>query len=320
MGSGTIGLQLALQLAGVRPGDEVLLPDLTFIAPVQAISGCGAHPVLVDVNPVDWQLDVDKIERFLEVDCEIRDGECFDKKTGKRVRAILPVHILGLAGPVDRVVKLARRFGLAVIEDAAEAVGVRYKGQHVGTFGDIGVFSFNGNKIMTSAAGGMVIFPDSGKLERARELNVSRLSNIHSAIGVAQLERIAEFISRKRHIAEKYSQVIAQMQSVTAMPCPPDVEPTYWLYTVLLAPGTGLDRRDRILRRLNEEGIGARPRWHPVHDLAAFRSARTVGIEHSVRLYGRGISLPCSVGISETDLDKCIDVFRRVVEEDAVLR
>ncbi len=335
--NGTAGLHVALQLVGVRADDEVLVSDLTFVAPVNAISYCGAHPVLIDAHPANWQMDVDKAQGFLEHECEMRGGECFDKSTGRRVRAIVPVHILGLAVPIDRVVMLARKYGLAVVEDAAEGVGVRYRGQHVGTFGDIGVFSFNGNKIVTAGNGGMLVCSDPGLAERARYLTTQakddpleyihdaigynyRLSNVQAAIGVAQLERLGEFIRIKRTIAERYATAFSRLSSVCVMPCPPDVEPTYWLYTVLLAAGTSLDRRKRILRRLNEEGIGARPFWHPMHGLPPYRSARKVAIEHSMRLYERGISLPCSVGLSEPDLEKCLDVFRQVVEEDAILR
>jgi perosamine synthetase len=335
--NGTVGLHVALLLAGVRAEDEVLVSNLTHISPVNAISYCGAHPVLVDANPVDWQIDVNKTERFLELDCEMRGGQCFDKNSGRRVRAIVPVHILGLAAPIDRIVSLARKYGLVVVEDAAESLGVRYKGQLVGTFGDIGVFSFNALKIMTAGNGGMLVLSDPELAKRARYLIAQAkddpveyihneigynygLSNVHAAIGVAQLERIAEFISKKRNIAERYEAAFSQMKSVSAMPCPPDVEPTYSVYTVLLAPGTSLDRRKRVVRRLNEEGIGAVPFLHPMHGLPPYRLARTVEIEHSMSLYERGISLPCGVGLSNEDLEKCIDVFRQVVEEDAILR
>src|SRR5262249_39310295 len=148
--NGTAALHVALRLVDVRADDEVLVPDLTFIASVNAVTYCQAHPILVDVDPNDWQIDVQKIARFLEQETKQRDGHCFNKRSGRRIRAVRPVHTLGLACRIDEIVEVARRHNLFVIEDAAEAVGVRYKGKHVGTFGDVGAFSFNGNKIITT--------------------------------------------------------------------------------------------------------------------------------------------------------------------------
>ena len=335
--NGTVGIHLALRLVGVRRDDEVIVSNMTFIAPVNAISYCGAHPVLVDTSPIDWQIDPEKIARFLRLECEVRNGECFNTKSGRRVRAILPVHTLGLACRMDLITELAKEFHLAVVEDAAEGVGVRYKGRHVGTFGDVGVFSFNGNKIITAGSGGMVLTNDRKHAEYARYLTTQakddpleyvhnevgynyRLTNVQAAIGVAQLERIEEFVERKRSIARTYSDAFSGVRSLTLMPTSTDVEPTYWLYTVLLAEDTTLDRRKQVLRELNEAGIGARPFWHPINGLLPYRSNRAVEIEHSTSLYTRGLSLPCSVGLKPEDLDRCIRVFKKIIGADSGLR
>jgi len=335
--NGTVGIHLALKLVGVQADDEVLVSNMTFIAPVNAISYCGAYPVLVDTSPVDWQIDPEKIARFLRVECEIKNGECFNRKSGRRVRAILPVHTLGLACRMDLICDLAREFKLKVVEDAAEGVGVRYQGQHIGTFGDVGIFSFNGNKIITAGSGGIVVTNNARYAENARYLTTQakddsveyihneigynyRLTNIQAAIGVAQLERIGEFVERKRAIARKYAAAFADIRFLSLMPVSADVEPTFWLYTVLLNPKITLEQRKFVLKALNDNGIGARPFWHPIHGLPPYRSCRSVEIEHSVSLYTRGISLPCSVGLNDEDLDRCIRVFLQIIGEDALLR
>lgn len=335
--NGTVGIHLALRLVGVRRDDEVLVSNMTFIAPVNAVSYCGAHPVLIDTSPVDWQIDPEKIARFLHLECEVRNDECFNKKSGRRVRAILPVHTLGLACRMDLIMELAKEFHLAVVEDAAEGVGVRYKGKHVGTFGDVGVFSFNGNKIVTAGSGGMVLTNDTRHAEYARYLTTQakddpleyvhnevgynyRLTNIQAAIGVAQLERIDEFVARKRAIARTYAEAFSGMKSISLMPISSDVEPTYWLYTILLSEETTLLQRKAVLKQLNDAGVGARPFWHPINGLLPYRSCRAVEIEHSTALYTRGLSLPCSVGLKPEDQDRCIRVVQQVVGADAGLR
>ncbi len=337
VGSGTAGLHVALRVVGVEAGDEVIVSDLTFIASVNAINYCGAHPILMDASPRDWQMDAEKVARFLESECSRRSGHCINKRTGRRVRAIVPVHILGLACDIQRIIELASSYGLAVIEDAAEGVGVLRGGKHVGTFGDIGVFSFNGNKIVTTGGGGMLVTQNDRHAEYARYLTTQakddpleyvhneigynyRMTNIQAAMGVAQLERLSEFIARKRAIARAYEAAFTNDESLTRMPVPEDVTATYWLYTVLLSPETTLERRKEILKKLNANGIGARPFWHPVHDLPPYRTCQSYEIEHAVRLYERGISLPSSVGLPKDDLERCIHVFMQLVQADVVLR
>jgi perosamine synthetase len=165
--SGSAALHLALQLAGVRPDDEVLISDLTFVAPVHTILQCGAHPVLIDADD-SWQLDAGAVAEFLAAECAERAGATFNRRTGRRVRAIVAIHLLGLACAIDRLREIARRHRLALIEDAAQAVGVRYRGRHVGTFGDFGVLSFNGNKLITAGGGGMLLSADRRQDARAR--------------------------------------------------------------------------------------------------------------------------------------------------------
>lgn len=328
--NGTAALHTALRVVGVQPDDEVLVSDLTFIAPVNAIRYCEAHPVFVDADPMTWQMDVEKLAGFLQQACERRDDACYNKRTGRRVRAIVPVHILGLACAIDQIVALARRYHLRVVEDAAEAIGVRYRNRHVGTFGDIGVLSFNGNKLITCGGGGMLITDSRDHATYARYLTTQakddeleychnevgynyRLTNLQAAVGVAQLEQVEHFITRKRAIARAYDEAFSDCDGVTIMPRPPHTEPTAWLYTILLKEGTSLAQRQAFIRRLAAHGIGARPLWHPIHGLPPYRDCQAVGIEHSVRLYERAVSLPCSIGLDDSDLAWCVAVVKQAL-------
>lgn len=324
--NGTAALHTALRVIGLQPEEEVIVSNLTFVAPVNAIRYCQAYPILMDAHPETWQMDPEKVADFLETECEVRAEQCFNRHTGRRVRAILPVHILGLACEMERIAEIASRYYLRVVEDAAEALGVRYQGRHVGTFGDVGVFSFNGNKIITTGGGGMVVTNDLAYADYARYLTTQakddaleyvhnevgynyRLTNIQAALGLAQLEQIDAFIVRKRAIARAYREAFCDLDGITPMPTPPRTQPTYWLYSVLLDQGTSLVRRKAVVRYLNESHVGARPFWHTIHDLSPYRDCQAFQIEHSIGLYERGVSLPCSVGLDAKDLQKCIRVF-----------
>lgn len=328
--NGTAALHTALQVVGVRPDDEVLVSDLTFVAPVNAIRYCQAHPVLVDAHPDTWQIDVDKIERFLSQCCEVRDQTCYNRRTGRRVSAIVPVHLLGLACEMDRVIDLARRYRLRVVEDAAEAMGVRYQGRHVGMFGDIGVLSFNGNKIITCGGGGMLVTDNAEAAERARYLTTQardddaeyihnavgynyRLTNIQAALGMAQLEQLDGFLIKKRAIAQAYAESFRGVQGMTPMPTPPHTDPAYWLYTVLLNGRTRLEERKAVIAAVREQGIEVRPFWHPIHGLPPYRDCQTVEIEHAYTLYERGVSLPSSVGLRLDEVRACAEALIRRV-------
>ena len=323
MVNGTAALHLALRVAGIESDDEVLVSDFTFVAPVNAIRYCQAHPILVDANPETWQMDVPKLQRFLRSNCEVRSEICYNKRTGRRVRAILPVHLLGLSCAMDKILDLARTFHLKVVEDAAEGLGVRYQNRHVGTFADVGVLSFNGNKIVTAGGGGILLTQDRSLAEYARYLSTQakndpleylhneigynyRLTNIQAALGLAQLERIKEFITKKKEITRTCSCALAEVEGVKPMPMPPFTQSNFWLYTFLLKEGTNVEKRKAFLHKLHSLGIGARPLWHPIHDLDPYRQCETLHLEHSTSLYERGISLPSSSSLTKEELETCV--------------
>lgn len=329
--NGTAALHTALLAVGLKPSEEVIVPNLTFIAPVNAIRYVGAHPILIDASLRHWQLDVQKVASFLNQECELKEDICLNKKTRRRVAAILPVHLLGLACEMDTICDLAKKYRLKVVEDAAEGMGVRYQGKHVGTFGDVGVLSFNGNKVITTGGGGMIVTNSKKIADTARYLTTQakddpleyvhkevgfnyRLSNLHAAVGVAQLEMLEKFIAKKRSIASFYREALKDVKGITLMPEWAPCEQTYWLYTILLQEGKTLTERQKVIRSLNEQGIGARPFWHTIHDLPPYLCCQAYQIENSVCLYERGVCLPSSVGLESTDLKRVVQVLKEVLQ------
>jgi perosamine synthetase len=322
--TGSAALHVALQVVGVQPGDEVLLPDLTFIAPFSAVRYCGASPVLLDVERRSWQLDADQLAAFLAEECVVRGGRCFNRRSGRRVRAVVPVHLLGLACEIDRIVAIARRHRLAVVEDAAQAMGVRYRGRHVGTFGDVGIVSFNGNKIVTAGGGGALLTDNAARAARARRLTTHarrddrpdsihsevgynyRLSNLQAAVGLAQMERLDALIARQRQIAAAYQRGFASLAGVEAMPLTPHTDATYWLYTIQLTEPANVERRQRVLRALSARGIGARTLWSPLHRQPPARGCQRYRLRNAPRLFARSISLPSSADLTLAEVRRCV--------------
>jgi len=323
--SGTAALHIALLVAGVQPNDEVLVPTLSFIAPANAIRYVGAWPVFIDAEPIHWQMDPVKVQGFLENECRSQGGSLINRTTGRRVKAILPVHILGHPCNMDPILEVADRYELITIEDATESLGAQYKKRMVGNLGQIACFSFNGNKLITTGGGGMIVTDNQAWAERARYLTTQakddpieyfhseigynyRLTNIQAAMGVAQMEQIENFIKRKTKIARIYEEAFRGIEAITLMPTRTCTTPVHWLYTVLLDEVSTLEDRKDFVRTLNDQGIGARPLWHTLHDLPPYADSQAFQIENGIRLYERGISLPSSVGLSEQDQQQCINI------------
>jgi perosamine synthetase len=330
--NGTAALHVALLIAGVQPDDEVLVSTLSFIAPANAIRYAGAWPVFMDAEPLYWQMDPEKVVDFIEKECHWQKGRLTNRTTGRRVKAILPVHILGHPCDMDPILDVAQKYGLAIVEDATETLGARHKGRMVGHLGDIACFSFNGNKLITTGGGGMIVTDNQKWADRARYLTTQakddpieyihneigynyRLSNIQAAMGVAQMEQIEGFIAKKRAIAQTYEKGFHDLEGVTLMPAQPHTEPVYWLYTILMHQETTLEERKAVIRDLNESGIGSRPLFHPLHGLLPYLNCQAFQIEHAVRLYHRGVSLPSSVGLEEPDLERCVATVKKSIHK-----
>lgn len=326
--NGTSALHVALILAGVEPGDEVVVSDLTFIAPANAVRYLGAWPVFVDAESSYWQMDTQKLKDFLEKDCVAEGKGLRNRHTGRRLRAILPVHILGHPCDMAPINELAAQYGLVVVEDATESLGAKYAGRNVGSLGSMACFSFNGNKILTTGGGGMLVTDDESLARRARYLTTQakddavefvhrevgfnyRLTNVLAAIGCAQMEGLDERIAEKRATAQTYREAFGDVPGLTLMRESSKSFSTYWLYTILIEPEIyGADSRS-LMRALQAEGIQTRPLWQPMHLSKAHRGSYATDCSVAERLNRQALSLPCSIGMTEAQKERVIQAVLR---------
>ncbi len=321
--NGTAALHIALMVAGVKAGDEVLVSTLTFIAPVNAIRYVGAFPVFVDAEPEYWEMDVDKAIDFLNNRCSWRDGALYNKSTGRRIRAIVPVHILGHPVDMDRLVEIAHRFDLAIIEDATESLGATYRDRPVGSIGDIACFSFNGNKLITTGGGGMIVTSNEMFARRARYLTTQakddaiefvhgevgynyRLTNIAAAVGLAQMERLNDHLDAKRTLAATYRNAFDADACITPMREAEWAWSAHWLFTVLVDPVSFEGGSRGVMRGLAELGIQTRPLWQPCHLSPAHAGAERTDCSVAEYLNSVALSLPSSVGLTASEQARVI--------------
>ncbi len=326
--SGTAAVHIALLVAGVAPDDEVLVPTLTFVAPVNAVRYVGAWPVFIDAESAHYQMDPAKLARFLEEKCHGVQGALCNKATGRRVRAVLPVHVLGHPCDMDTIIEVARRYELTVIEDAAESLGSEYKGRRAGSLGDIACLSFNGNKIITAGGGGMLVTSSDAWAQRARYLTTQakddpleyihgeigynyRLTNIQAAIGLAQMEKLNEYVQARRARARQYDELLQDVPGIGLPGEAPWAHWNYWLYTILINEKECRVTSRELMRRLERAGIQSRPLWHPVHSLPPYRACEAVGGEVAELLYSRALSLPSSAGLSSRQCSFVASQVRR---------
>jgi len=320
--SGTAAIHVALRLLGVGAGDEVFLPTLTFIASANPVLYEGATPVLVDSEAETWNIDP----------AAVVDELAARARTGRRQpKAVEVVHLLGHPAAIDPIAEACERHGVALIEDAAESLGAHYRtgrhaGRHVGSIGRIGCFSFNGNKIITAGAGGMITTDDEALARRAKHLTTQarlpgleyrhdevgynyRLSNLGAALGLSQLELLDEFVSRKLAIATRYDAALAGRAGLEPPPRASWAVPTYWLYTIRVhADRYGADRH-ALHQRLRTAGIESRPIWSPLHTMAPYRDAPRIGGRVAETIFGEALSLPSSVNLTEADQQRVLEVL-----------
>jgi len=317
--SGTAALHVAMRLLGISAGDEVLVPTLTFIASANPVVYERGTPVLVDAEEQTWNMDPALVVDELESRA----------RTGRKMPAAVEVvHILGHPADIDPIVDVCARFGVPIIEDAAEALGARYAdgsaaGKQVGTIGKIGCFSFNGNKIITTGGGGMITTDDPALAKRAKHLTTQarlpgaayrhdeigfnyRLTNVAAALGVAQLELLPEFLVTKQRWARNYDQALAGIPGIALAARTPWATPTFWLYTVRVdAARYGLDR-DATLAKLGRAGAQARPIWSPLHTMPMYAHAPRLGGAVAERIFSEALSLPSSVSMTEQDQERVV--------------
>lgn len=307
--SGTNALHMALMLVGVERGDEVVTQALTFIATANAISYCGAHSVFVDVDLDTMGLSPSKMGAWLDQNVEMRGGECFNKNSGRRIKACVPMHTFGHPVHLDELVALCEKWNIELVEDAAESIGSYYKGKHTGTFGRVGILSFNGNKTITTGGGGMLLFNDEQLADRCKHLTTQakvahrwefrhdeigynyRMPNINAALGCAQMEELPRFLASKRATAEAYKNHFAG-SDIQFMAEPADTISNYWLCAVLLP---SKEAQLAFLTATNDAGVMTRPIWELMNRLPMFSTAECGDLSNSEFLADRIVNIPSSV-------------------------
>lgn len=335
MNSGTSALHIALILSGVGAGHEVVMPAVSFVAPANAIRYCGAWPAFVDIRKDDWQMSAEQTREFLRHGCKFTPEGLVNKTTGRAVKAIMLVHLLGGMADVDAFAKIAEEFGLFLIEDAAECLGATYKNRPIAAstpYMDSSrrfvATSFNGNKIVTTGGGGALFSHDEELAVRAKHLSTTakadpiafyhdaigynyRLTNLSAALGVGQLEMLDEYVASKRAIATRYREALGNSPQILQLhPEPVDCRSTFWMFTV---------RLDCLARpmvdTLAKSDVVSRPLWHPLHELPDMSgSAKWGPLAASLELCRSAISLPCSVNLNPSDQDRVVAVLKKSLE------
>jgi perosamine synthetase len=309
--NGTAALHVCLQLVGVKHGDEVLVPTLTFIATANAVSYTGATPHFVDSEARTLGVDAGKLETYLRDIAEIRAGTCRNRRTGAVIRALVPMHTFGHPADLDALMALCDRWRIELVEDAAESLGSSYKARHTGTLGKVGALSFNGNKIVTTGGGGAILTNDRSLGKLAKHLTTTarvehrwsfihdqvgynyRLPNINAALGCAQIEQLPGFLARKRRLAERYIEAFRGVAGVTVVREPENCRSNYWLNSLLLDRPSE-DLRDAVLAALHEAGYMARPVWTLMHKLPMYTQCPRMDLSCAEVLEARIVSLPSS--------------------------
>ena len=307
--NGTAALHIALLLAGVEREDEVITQPLTFIATVNALSYIGAFPVFVDVDKDTMGLSPEKLEKFLTDNVTMVKGECVNKTSKRKIKAVVPMHTFGFPARIDELIAVCNKYNIKVVEDAAESLGSYYKSKHTGTFGLMGTLSFNGNKTITTGGGGMIITNDETLAKKAKHITTTakvphkwdyehdmvgynyRLPNINAALGCAQLESLPGFIVKKRALAKLYQDFFAG-QSLHYKTEPADSKANYWLNTTI---SNSLKERNEFLEVTNSNGIGTRPIWKLMSGLPMYKNAQHGDLENAKWLEERVVNIPSSV-------------------------
>jgi len=308
--NGTSALHMALMLSGVEKDDEVLTQALTFIATCNAISYIGASPIFIDVDKDTMGLSPNALQKWLTTNAELIDGVCYNKMTHKRIKACVPMHTFGHPVHLDELITICLKFNIELVEDAAESIGSFYKGKHTGTFGKVGVISFNGNKTITTGGGGALLFNDEQLAKLAKHITTQakvnhkwefihdqigynyRMPNINAALGCAQLEKIDSVLANKRETAEFYRDFFSNQEDIFFFTEPNDCKSNYWLNTVILKDKTS---QQEFLHFTNNNGITTRPAWQLMNKLPMFSHCQTDDLENTKWFEERIVNIPSSL-------------------------
>ncbi len=323
--SGTTALHVSLILSDVQKNDYVIVPNLTFVASLNSIKYTGADPILVDVCPDSWQMDLNLLESFLKNYTYNKNGVCHLKKNDRKIKVIMPVHVFGNMCDMDKLFEISSKYNLSIVEDSTEALGSTYKKKFSGTFGKFGCFSFNGNKLITTGGGGMIVTDDDKMAFLAKHITTQaksdsfeyyhdmigynyRLTNVSSAIGVAQMENIDKFLKRKDEINNYYRENLSKISGkIIFQEIHSNVKSNFWLFTIRSK------KQKEILNILNENAFQSRPLWVPMNKLPMF--SKDIFVTNSSvtdNLYEECLSIPCSTDIINKDLDNIISLISKV--------
>ncbi len=329
--NGTSGLHIALEVCGVTKEDEVIVPTLTFIAAVNPVKYIGAEPIFMDCDDT-LTMDVDKLKDFCETECSFLDGKLINNSTKKHIKALIVVHVFGNMADMEGIIEVANKYNLKVIEDATEAIGTyyivgKYKGKHAGTIGDIGVYSFNGNKIMTTGGGGMIVSDNEELLKRAKHLTTQaksdelyythdeigfnyRMTNLQAALGLAQLEQLEDFIKVKKDNYDFYKDEIQKISGLRILDFKDSIRPNYWFYALYVEQGYALNR-DQIIKYLASKKVQARPIWGLISDQKPYEGSQTYKIDKARQYLDKVVNIPCSSNLSREDAAYVIECLKQ---------
>lgn len=321
--SGTAALHLSLILCGIKENEEVIVPTLTFIAAVNPVRYIGAEPIFMDCDD-SLTLDPNKLEEFCSTKCSMIDGVLINSKSGKKIKAVIVVHVFGNMADMENILRIAERYNLKVIEDATEALGTYYtegkfKGKYAGTLGNFGAFSFNGNKIITTGGGGMLVSKDNGALDSAKYLSTQaktdelyylhdeigynyRMTNLQAALGVAQLEQLEKFIEIKMENYKTYKSYTRNIEGLEIMDFRKGTRPNYWFYSLKINNKIYPIDRDGLLRYLNKNSIQARPIWGLICEQKPYLKNQTFKIKKSKEYFDCILNIPCSSNLTKDDV------------------
>lgn len=322
--NGTAALHISLILAGVKPGDEVIVPTLTFISPINVVRYCNANPIFMDADEF-YNIDAEKTIDFINKETIFKDGNTYNKHTQRCIRAIIPVHIFGNAVYMDDLYEICRQRNIKIIEDATESLGTKYKkgkfaGKHTGTIGELGCLSFNGNKIITTGGGGMILTDDPTLAEKAKYLTTQakndkvryvhneigynfRLTNVQAAMGVAQLEQLPKFIAIKKKTYQAYKKRINEIPGLKVADVPDYADNNHWMVSIQIDKDKYGKGQEELMANLLQNNIESRPVWQLNHLQKPYKNCQSYKIENAIQLWEKTLNIPCSVGLKEFHID-----------------
>lgn len=327
--NGTSGIHTALILAGVTNEDAVIVPTLTFIAAVNPVKYIGAYPIFMDCDD-SLCMDPDKLAEYCEKECDFVSGKLLDKRTGRHIKALCVVHVFGNMADMAAILNVTRKYNIFLIEDATEALGTYYtsgplKGKFAGTIGDIGVYSFNGNKIITTGGGGMIVSDNDKYLKRAKHITTQaksdelyythdeigynyRMTNLQAALGLAQLEQLEDFIAVKERNYKHYQKLLNDFDGLKLLNVREDIRSNRWFYA-LYCDGFALDR-DAFIKYLSDNSIQSRPIWGLIHEQKPYDGSFAYNIEKAVDYWKKVVNIPCSTNLTAEEIDIVVDVIK----------